>query len=365
MLLSAAMIVKNEERFLAGCLDSIAGLVDEVVIVDTGSTDASVALATARGARVHRHVWQDDFAAARNAALDLARGDWILYIDADERARPCARDRLNRELADPGLCCALVRFHPRSGFTAYPEYRLFRRDPRIRFRGAIHETMLPDIERLIAAGDGRIGWSGLTIDHLGYDDDQSHKLPRNLRLLVKETRVNPNRIYLWWHLGTVYRDLGRLAEARTAWQTGIGIARRDDTSPPDGVLCYIEVIRLGLDHGEDMRGLIDEAAAAYPDDLFLVWLRGQALMAAGAFTLAVAAFETLAAIDADSLVTHSAYDRRVFGADALAEAGTWAFRLGRWRESEAFFRRAEWRAPDMLEWRVKRQLAGARAAALP
>lgn len=363
MLLSAAMIVKNEERFLAGCLDSIRDLVDEIVVVDTGSSDASVTLAAAGGARVHHHVWQDDFAAARNEALDHARGDWILYIDADERVRPYDRARLRAELADPALCTALVRFHPRTGYTAYPEYRLFRRDPRIRFRGAIHETMLPDIERLIASGAGQCGWSGLTIDHLGYDGDQSHKLPRNLKLLEKEVRVNPDRVYLWWHLGTVYRDLGRPAAAEAAWRNGTAVAARTAANPSDVGLCYIELIRLGLDRGDDVHALLEEAMAAQPDDLFLVWLRGQALMAAGRYDAGVAAFERLAAVDPDALLTPLAYDRRVLGAGALAEAGSWAFHLGRWRDSEAFFRRAEWRAPDTLEWRVKRELAAARAAA--
>jgi glycosyltransferase involved in cell wall biosynthesis len=220
-LVSAAMIVRNEERFLAGCLDSIAGLVDEIIVVDTGSTDRTPDIAAAHGARVRHHRWREDFSAARNEALDHAAGDWILYIDADERVRPYDRARLEQELGDPLLCATTVRFHPRTGYTAYPEHRLFRRDPRIRFRGAIHETMMPDIDRMIETGQGRRGSSNLTIDHLGYDGDQSHKLQRNLTILEKEVRVKPERMYLWWHLGTVYRDLGRMEEAEAAWLTGI------------------------------------------------------------------------------------------------------------------------------------------------
>ncbi len=117
-LVSAAMIVRNEARFLAGCLDSLAGLVDEIVVVDTGSTDHSPDIAAAHGARVHHHAWREDFSAARNEALDCAVGDWILYIDADERVRPYDRSRLEHELADPSLCAMAVRFHPRTGYTA-------------------------------------------------------------------------------------------------------------------------------------------------------------------------------------------------------------------------------------------------------
>lgn len=362
-LVSAAMIVKDEERFLAGCLDSIAGLVDEIVVVDTGSADRSREIAAAHGARVHHHTWREDFSAARNEALDQAVGDWILYIDADERVRPYDRARLAQDLADPSLCAATVRFHPRTGYTAYPEHRLFRRDPRIRFRGAIHETMMPDINHLVATGQGRCGTSGLTIDHLGYDGDQSHKLPRNLAILEKEVRVNPERMYLWWHLGTVYRDLGRGEEAEFAWFKGVEIARRAQPCLHEAALCFVELIRRRLDTGQDAMPLLDEALALQPDDPFLHWLMTQALMKAGRYDDALPIFERLAAIDPETLVTSFAYDRRVLGASALADAGQWAFRMGRWREAEAFFRRAEWRCPDNLEFRVKRQLASARVAA--
>ncbi len=361
-LVSAAMIVKDEERFLAGCLDSIVGLVDEIVVVDTGSTDRTPDIAAAHGAHVHHHTWRHDFSAARNEVLDHAVGDWILYIDADERVRPYDRARLELELGDPSLCATTVRFHPRTGYTAYPEHRLFRRDPRIRFRGAIHETMMPDINQMIETGQGRRGSSNLTIDHLGYDGDQSHKLQRNLTILEKEVCVKPERMFLWWHLGTVYRDLGRMEEAEAAWQTGIGIARRVRPSPAEASLCFVELVRRRLDIGLDVMDLLNEAITMHPEDPFLQWLMTQALMAAGRYEDALPIYEYLAAIDPETMLTETAYDRRVLGAGALAEAGQWAFRVGRWQESEAFFRRAEWRCPDNLEFRVKRQLAEARTA---
>jgi len=364
-LLSAAMIVKNEERFLDGCLASLAGVVDDIVVVDTGSTDRSSDIAAAHGARVYHHTWREDFSAARNEALDHAVGDWILYIDADERVRPYDRGRLEQELGDPFLCAMTVRFHPRTGYTAYPEYRLFRRDPRIRFQGSIHETMRPGIYRMVEAGEGRIGESKLTIDHLGYDGDQSHKLPRNLAILEKEVRVQPERMYLWWHLGTVYRDLGRIEEAEAAWQTGIGLARHVQPTPPEATLCYVELIRRRLAIGQDVMDLLHEAIALQPDDPFLQWLKTQAFMATGRYEDALPIYEYLATIDPDTLLTPTAYDWRCLGAGALAEAGLWAFRIGRWQESAAFLRRAEWRRPDNLEIRVKRQLAEARAAAAP
>lgn len=362
MLVSAALIVRDEENFLHGCLDSLVGLVDEIVVVDTGSVDGTKDIAAAHGARVFDHRWRDDFAEARNEAIDRAQGDWILYIDADERVRPYDRRRLERELADSSLCVATVRFHPRTGFTAYPEHRLFRRDPRIRFRGAIHETIMPDITQIMAAGTGRRRSLDLTIDHLGYDGDQSHKLDRNLRLLKKQIAVDPGRVYLHWHLGTVYSALGRVAEAEAAWWRGIEIARGHPVPQAEDALCFVELAKLHVSRGDDTFPLVREGRERQPGNLLLCWLEARSLVAAHRYAEAIPLFERLAAIDSDTLLADVAYDRRILGADALAEAAHCAFLMGRYRDSEDRYRRAELSAPDRLEFRIKRQLAAMRAA---
>src|SRR5437667_7943437 len=82
--LSLTMIVRNEEATLAACLSSAADLVDEIVVVDTGSTDGTKEVAARFGARVFDFPWRDDFAAARNESLSHARGNWILWLDGDE-----------------------------------------------------------------------------------------------------------------------------------------------------------------------------------------------------------------------------------------------------------------------------------------
>ena len=86
--LSLAMITKNESASLAHCLASVRGLVDELVVVDTGSSDGTVAVAEQHGARVGRFPWCDDFSAARNESLRLCTGDWVLLLDADESLTP-------------------------------------------------------------------------------------------------------------------------------------------------------------------------------------------------------------------------------------------------------------------------------------
>lgn len=356
------MIVRDEERVLGDCLRSLQGVVDEIVVVDTGSRDSSREIAAAHGARLAEFAWCNDFAAARNYALDQATGHWILYIDADERVRPCDRTALERRLSTPDWLACTVQFHPRTGYTAYPEHRLFRRDPRIRFKGAMHETIIPALHALTAAGAGVIGASDLTIDHIGYDGDQSHKLARNLRHLQIEIRDNPNRVYLWWHLGCVYRDLGRLADAESAWIKGIELARARTSRHPDEGMCFVDLAKLMQDRGGDAMALIEEGLALQPRNWLLHWLKANALMTDCRYGEAMPILKNLASVDGAALVDDIAYDQKIFGVTAMAGLGACAFRLGRYAESEDWYRRAEALAPESLELRTKRQLAALRTA---
>ena len=111
-LLSLCLIVRDEAERIGRCLDAALPIADEIVVVDTGSTDGTAAIAEAKGARVVPFVWIDDFAAARNAALDAARGDWILMLDADEvleRPRPARLRTLLAEARDPAFTVDIGR----------------------------------------------------------------------------------------------------------------------------------------------------------------------------------------------------------------------------------------------------------------
>ena len=88
MKLSACVITKNEEENIGTWLTSMKKIADEMIVVDTGSTDRTVEMAKEAGARVFHHAWQNDFAAAKNCALEKAKGDWILFLDADEYFSP-------------------------------------------------------------------------------------------------------------------------------------------------------------------------------------------------------------------------------------------------------------------------------------
>lgn len=190
-LLSLCMIVRDEAQRLPGCLDSVEGLVDEVVLVDTGSQDATVEVAQRRGCRVLHHEWQDDFAAARNVGLDAARGRWVLVLDADELLSGAEGFDLRTTLAgEPGFDLALLRILTPDHDGEQEEVwavRLFRNGRGFRFRHPVHEQL--------AADGGLVGEVPLTVLHLGCLDEPATRLrqARYLDLLGRLPEDDPHR----------------------------------------------------------------------------------------------------------------------------------------------------------------------------
>jgi glycosyltransferase involved in cell wall biosynthesis len=362
--LTAAMIVKDEAGVLDDCLASIADAVDEVVIADTGSTDRSREIAAAHGARVIEHPWTGDFSAARNAALAEARGAWILYIDADERLRPAARDYVRESLAAAHLIAARLWLRQKSGYTPCREYRLFRNDPRIRYRGLIHEKVLPDILRIAAQEDRQIADVDLHLDHVGYDGPQMHKHRRNLPLLRAQLAAEPDNAYNWHHLGRVLEGLGDPAAALEAWQRSVEVVRRLGPRRPSDWLAYAELIRQALPGLARARSLHEEAARLFPDNPLLDFLDGQIRLEAGDWQAARDIFARLAAIDAEGYRDQQvSFDKRLFGEYAFAGVAACCFKGGDYARSAGWFARAAAANPQSLEYRAKQQLAQSRAAA--
>jgi tetratricopeptide (TPR) repeat protein len=361
--LTAALIVKNEERVLGDCLASLSGIVDEIVIVDTGSTDGSRDIAKAHGARVIDQPWTGDFAAARNLGLEATRGRWILYIDADERLAPVDRSTVAALLEAPDLVGARLWLRPKSGFTLYREYRLFLNDPRIRFRGIIHEKVAPDICRLAKEEGGRIAEVDLRLEHVGYDGPQDHKHRRNLPLLQAELALRPDNAYNWHHLGRVFDGLGDRPAALDAWRRSLEVVRRCGVERASDWVAYVDLIRADeIDPGE-ARKLHGQATALFPDNPLLQFCGALLDSRAGDQASAIAVFHRLAAIDAETFSDPlTAFDKRLFGEHAWAALGACYFKLGRYAESAGWFAKAAAADPASLEYRVKAQLAAGKAA---
>jgi glycosyltransferase involved in cell wall biosynthesis len=207
---SLTMIVRNEEAHLPACLESCADLFDELVVVDTGSTDRTKEIAAGFGARVFDFAWCDDFSAARNESLRHATGEWVFWMDADDRIDSANRHRLRWLLSQLDAAEGL-RFLANvnvDGVQIVPSPRLTPRVPGLRWTGRIHEQLVTD-EPLTWAD------AGLVIEHIGYRDPalMAPKLVRNLRLLELSLADNPHDCRITFLLGHAYFDSGRLREA--------------------------------------------------------------------------------------------------------------------------------------------------------
>lgn len=208
-LLSLCMIVKNEEIYLPQCLDSVKDVVDEMVIVDTGSTDATPNIARQYGASVYEFAWQDDFAAARNFGLDKAKGDFILFLDADEELSPDAQTHLRSFLSNTtaeGIYLIVRSFGLTNALAPYydsEQVRLFRNRPHYRFENAIHEMIYPSI----VAHHGSLFKSHFVIHHYGYLKNvvqgTESRIDRDRRLLERMYLDNPDSVYTKAKLGFI------------------------------------------------------------------------------------------------------------------------------------------------------------------
>lgn len=196
--LSACMIVRDEAELLPECLASLQGCVDEVCIVDTGSKDGSVRLARAAGARVREQPWTQDFSAARNASLAMARGAWILVIDADERLEPGSADALRGALADADALAYSVNLRdkhlgPEGPWT--PLARLFRNGRGVRYQRPVHESIM---DSLFELGQTSLANSGVRLLHLGYEPElvkSRSKHARNLEIMRLRAADVPGDLY--------------------------------------------------------------------------------------------------------------------------------------------------------------------------
>lgn len=178
------MIARNEEQFLEACLESVRGVADEIILVDTGSEDATVAIAQRFGAKVLRYKWHDDFAAARNQSLQAATGQWLLVLDADERLDPQAGPGIRQALEQGGFETGLIHFVNMGDDgpcgREWLAARLFQHTPGIHFIGRIHEQIVHRLDRIRhRIIDG-------VVYHYGYQASvflERQKRDRNARLL--------------------------------------------------------------------------------------------------------------------------------------------------------------------------------------
>lgn len=267
---SLCMIVRNEENNLAECLEAVAPLLDEIVIVDTGSTDATKAIAARYTPHVYDFAWCDNFAAARNESLRHATGDWILWLDADDRlsAENIAKlaallEQLDDRPRSYFMDTVLHYAYECEGTQLLTHERLFRRHADIRWRGRVHEQLSPGPTDL----QYETIWINIRIDHLGYQSAtlKQRKCQRNVRLLRMDYAVDPDDPNTLLHLAMEEAALGRTATARSLLQR---LLDREQTAAVNWKCAYKLLAELALHDGqpEEALTLLARGLARFPLD---------------------------------------------------------------------------------------------------
>ena len=246
--ISLCMMVKNEQVHFDKCLASVAGAVDEIVIVDTGSEDRTVEIAESYGARLYRHPWFDDFSGMRNITLSYARGEWILILDGDEALEPEDVDQLRKDAGDLSRHAVTLRvlnyLEGKNRVAEQNSIRLIRNNMGFHYRGIVHN-------QLWYFGTG--GSSQVRIHHYGYDispEKKQKKFDRTASLLETRIDQNPDDLDAHYYLISSYRSVGRLDDAlreghkvlELAKKTGLGLANQyyADVYPHLGVSPYCQ-----------------------------------------------------------------------------------------------------------------------------
>ena len=227
--LSVCMIVKNEERFLGQCLASVKEIADELIVIDTGSTDRTVEIAREHGAQVGHFEWCNDFAAARNASIAPATGDWILFLDADEELSPAEKQNLPALLNSNNVALIrlpLINTH-QGPISKSILPRLYRNIPTIQFQGCVHEGVYTALLKVSKEWQMEISVGDLLILHHGYTAEvitEKNKVQRNYELLVKALEERPNEAYFYMQLGLELRRMDRLPESFDAYAKALNLA---------------------------------------------------------------------------------------------------------------------------------------------
>lgn len=261
--IAAVIIAKDEERSIKRCIESLTAAVDEIILIDTGSTDRTIQIAKDCGADIYQYMWDDDFSKARNSALPHVHSQWVIWVDADEWLDPEHQDAprvaagLFSTLTSPiALRIVQVNQLPDRLEANYDMSRMHPMGHGIHWRGRIHEQL--DIADGSNQQPGKLPRSAVNIRllHDGYNSlaiDRTAKLERNLKLLQKEVDDNPEDIASWGFLGRELLALGRLDESIES------LKRAEELAPRHTWYGRLPEVRTHLIAALQMQGNIDEA----------------------------------------------------------------------------------------------------------
>lgn len=271
---SLCMIVRDNESTIGPCLESIRPWVDEMIVVDTGSTDATPQICQDLGARVMFWAWRDDFSAARNESLRYATGDWIFWMDSDDTIPEHCGAQL-RALVDgnhaAGVQGYVMQVHcpgPESengrDVTVVDHVKLFRNRQELKFEHRIHEQVLPAIRRI----GGDVVFTEMYVVHSGADhttNGRQRKLERDFKLLKLDLAERPDHPFVLFNLGMTYADAQQLDEAAHWLTRCLQVSRHEESHVRKTYALLLSVLFQKSDH-ETGRDVCEAACRLFPDD---------------------------------------------------------------------------------------------------
>lgn len=277
--LSLCMIMRNEEEHLPRCLESVQGVVDEIVIVDTGSTDRSVEIAESFGATVLHEEWKGDFAAPRNTSIDAATGDWILILDADEELVDGAGlHPFLQERDIEGYCLREVNFiGDEVGIEAVVNsaFRVFRNRPEYRYDGALHEQIMGKVD---SVGGVTTRFIGIEINHYGYLEQTSKarkKTDRNMAIVMEEVKKKPKDSFTLFNAGVEFQRVDDHDQALSYFQRAFATLPSLRAYYASLLLRNIIASLKALKRYDEALDVLADALQAYPDFTDLHYLQAQ------------------------------------------------------------------------------------------
>ncbi|MDO3660269.1 TPR domain-containing glycosyltransferase [Bacillus sp. C28GYM-DRY-1] len=290
--LSVCMIVKNEERHIARCLESVQPIADEIIVIDTGSNDRTGDICTSFHAQVYHHSWEQDFSQARNASLRHAKGEWILILDADEELDPDTGSLLPSMLTDslPPLGSVKVVNYTGKEWDENEAFeqrqiRLIRNQQNITFTGRVCER--PE-------GEGESGTFSLPciIHHYGYlEQEAQHKHKHNISLLNTELLTSSTDPSLLYQKAAEYDRGNEHDKALRLAVDGINECNRKRQIPPSDAYYLKFKLLIDAERYEEAERDIHEALRHYPDYCTLHYYKGIIMYQLKEVREAITAFE--------------------------------------------------------------------------
>ncbi|BBO24865.1 MAG: hypothetical protein AMXMBFR19_23950 [Chthonomonadaceae bacterium] len=349
--LSLCLLVRNESANVGTAIKSFEGLVDEVVVVDTGSADDTREVARNHGAAVLDYPWRDDFAAVRNFLFSSARCDWIFHLDADETLLPGSDEEIRTLIRRPEAQGAYVlrqdlfSADDPSQFTQMLQLRLFRSEGLPQQVGRCHPHFEPPLEDVARSLGRQVVLSNVRLRHTGYVAElKPAKLERSARLLELELQDRPGQFYYQVELATTLMQLGSdranaaLLQACETLRPHISAP----TAPSHQAALLLEVLLQIPEHnlpGGWSKDQVRELSARwFPNSAPLAWLRASFEFREGRFESARETLEHLRAMaENESYDKTTSFHPRIFGPELHLNLGVCYARLGELNEAVACF----------------------------